>query len=246
MLDNEAISKRLDQLIDAGKEVLDSSYWPRGGMILSALSDQQQLVNAEKFHQWRMSTQVLLQTGFLPNNLYLREFTQGCNVPTMEDAIKGLATLRAAKSDIEAEIHLPEESTKVDIEQLPLHPRIASVSVKLFRDGHFADAVYAASKALNNLVQERSGQRDLDGASLMRTVFSRNSPVLAFNDLNDRSDEDEQEGMMHLFEGVALGIRNPHAHDFPEDSADRALEYISLIGLLANRVEESRNGGEPG
>ena len=73
----------------------------------------------------------------------------------------------------------------------------------------------------------------------MRTVFSKNAPILAFNDLSDQSDFDEQEGMMHLYEGVALGIRNPRGHDFQEDSADRALEYICLISMLANRLEET-------
>jgi hypothetical protein len=39
-------------------------------------------------------------------------------------------------------------------------------------------------------------------------VFSKNNPVLAFNDLANRTDLDEQEGMMHLFEGTVLAIRN--------------------------------------
>ena len=73
----------------------------------------------------------------------------------------------------------------------------------------------------------------------MRTVFSRNDPVLAFNNLTDQSDQDEQEGMMHLFEGAVLGIRNPRGHDFLADSPERALEYICLISLLANRLEET-------
>jgi len=33
----------------------------------------------------------------------------------------------------------------------------------------------------------------------MTTVFSKNQPVLAFNDLKDKTDEDKQEGMIHLF-----------------------------------------------
>lgn len=126
-----------------------------------------------------------------------------------------------------------------NLDALPMHPRIASVCSKLFGDAHYANAVYDASKALVNLVKERSGQHGLDGAPLMRTVFSRNSPLLAFNDLNDQSDMDEQEGMMHLYEGVALGIRNPRGHDFPKDTPERAFEYICLISLLANRVEEA-------
>ena len=74
----------------------------------------------------------------------------------------------------------------------------------------------------------------------MRTVFSPKDPVLAFNDLSDQSDHDEQEGMMHLFEGAVLGIRNPRGHSFLDDVPGRALEYIMLLSLLANRLEESK------
>lgn len=76
----------------------------------------------------------------------------------------------------------------------------------------------------------------------MRTVFSRNNPTLFFNDLSDQSDLDEQEGMMHLFEGVVLGIRNLRGHSILDDQPERALEYLALISLLANRVEEAKRG----
>ena len=120
-----------------------------------------------------------------------------------------------------------------------LHPRIAAVANTLFMDGHHWQAVFEASKALVNYVKEQSGRRDLDGAALMRTVFSRNNPILAFNDLGDQTKQDEQEGMMHLFEGVVLGIRNQGGHSFPDGSEQRALEYLSLLSLLAYRVQET-------
>ena len=74
----------------------------------------------------------------------------------------------------------------------------------------------------------------------MRAVFSRNDPILAFNGLGDQTDMDEQEGMMHLFEGAVLGIRNPGGHTFPEGPEQRAIEYVSLLSLLAYRVQESQ------
>ena len=46
--------------------------------------------------------------------------------------------------------------------------------------------------------------------------------------------------MMHLFEGIVLGIRNPGGHSFPEGPAQRAIEYISLLSLLAYRVQEAK------
>ena len=48
----------------------------------------------------------------------------------------------------------------------------------LYRDGHYANAVEDAVKALNALVRLRSGVDDLDGSKLMERVFSPQKPVL--------------------------------------------------------------------
>jgi uncharacterized protein (TIGR02391 family) len=130
-------------------------------------------------------------------------------------------------------------------DRLNLHPRIQDVAHGLFMDGHPWEAVFAGSKALINYIKERSGRHDLDGTSLVRTIFSRNDPVLAFNDLKDQTDLDEQEGMMHLYEGAVLAIRNPGGHAFPEGTDQRAIEYISLLSLLAYRVQEAKRRKNP-
>jgi len=152
--------------------------------------------------------------------------------------LKGLiGRLREKREDLGGAGTPPAPSTYFD--HLNLHPRISEVSRDLFLDGYPWEAVFAAAKALVNYVKERSGRHDLDGAPLVRAVFSPNNPVLAFNDLSDQTDEDEQEGMMHLFEGAVLGIRNPGGHSFPEGPQQRAIEYISLLSLLAYRVQEA-------
>jgi uncharacterized protein (TIGR02391 family) len=157
--------------------------------------------------------------------------------------INGLiARLREKREDLQAG-DTPTPSTY--FEKLNLHPRISGVARDLFLDGHHFEAVFAAAKALVNFVKERSGRHDLDGAPLMRAVFSKNSPVLAFNDAKDQTDGDEQEGLMHLFEGAVLGIRNPGGHSFPEGSEQRAIEYISLLSLLAYLVQEAKKRPKP-
>jgi uncharacterized protein (TIGR02391 family) len=124
-------------------------------------------------------------------------------------------------------------------DRLNFHPRVREVARDLFMDGHPWEAVFAGSKALINYIKEKSGHHDHDGAPLVRAVFSKNNPILVFNDLADQTDLDEQEGMMHLFEGAVLAIRNPGGHSFPEGTEQRAIEYLSLISLLAYRVQES-------
>jgi uncharacterized protein (TIGR02391 family) len=142
------------------------------------------------------------------------------------------------KEDLAGAGPAPAPSTYFD--RLNLHPRILDVSRDLFLDGYHWEAVFAAAKALLNYVKERSGRHDLDGVPLVRAVFSRNDPLLAFNDRSEQTDLEEQEGMMHLFEGAVLGIRNPGGHSFPEGPEQRAVEYISLLSLLAYRVQEAK------
>jgi len=153
-----------------------------------------------------------------------------------------IARLQEKRADMNAGVN-PEPSSYFDY--LNLHPRILDVTRDLFLDGYHWEAVFAGAKALVNYVKERSGRHDLDGAPLVRTVFSKNDPILAFNDLASQTDQDEQEGMMHLFEGAVLGIRNPGGHSFPEGPKQRSIEYISLLSLLSYRVQEAKRRKAP-
>jgi uncharacterized protein (TIGR02391 family) len=137
-----------------------------------------------------------------------------------------------------------DSAPEFSLEPLNLHPTILEVSKELFADGHHWPAVFEASKALMNYIRERSGRMDLDGANLARTVFSKNNPILAFNDLVSPTDQDEQEGMMYLFLGAVLGIRNPGGHKVQEGPPQRAFEYICFLSLLAYRVQEAKRRDE--
>jgi uncharacterized protein (TIGR02391 family) len=122
-----------------------------------------------------------------------------------------------------------------------LHPVIGLATKHLIEDGgHLWEAVFAAGKALVLYVKDKSGRNDLDGAPLMRTVFSKNNPILKFNSLTNQTDQDEQEGMMHLYEGAVMALRNPGGHGFPSGSDIRATQYIHFLSLLAFRVDEAR------
>jgi len=126
-------------------------------------------------------------------------------------------------------------------ESLDIHHEIKSASGKLFSDGHYAQSILEAYKALNNCVKAKSGKTELDGKSLMSTVFSRDSPILALNSLSSTSDKDEQEGFMLLYMGAMVGIRNPKAHEIVrQDDPLKTLEYLALASLLARRVDEAR------
>jgi uncharacterized protein (TIGR02391 family) len=118
-------------------------------------------------------------------------------------------------------------------EGLELHPEIEHAAGRLFRDGHYANAIEDAVKALNALVRMRSGIDDRDGSNLMEFVFNPKNPVLKFNALADQSDLDEQKGFMMMFSGAVAGLRNPRAHKIIKDDPEKALEFIAYISLLA-------------
>lgn len=127
-------------------------------------------------------------------------------------------------------------------EGLRLHPRIAKVSCGLYRDGHYSEAVFEASKALVNYVRDLSGRHDLDGHDLMSKVFGVGGAdfCLAFNELDNKSDKSEQQGMMHLFQGAVLAIRNPRGHQTLETEVGRALECLCFLSFLAYRLQSAK------
>ena len=107
----------------------------------------------------------------------------------------------------------------------------------LFRDGHYAVAVEKAQVHLENVVRQKSGLADKYGADLMRTAFSPSRPILQLNKQMSLSDKDEQQGYMHIYEGVMMGIRNPRAHDCErEDSPQDALALLVMANYLIGRV----------
>jgi uncharacterized protein (TIGR02391 family) len=120
---------------------------------------------------------------------------------------------------------------------LDLHPEIARAASDLYRDGHYANAIEDAVKALNDLVRMRSGEA-LDGTALMQRVFSPGNP--RFNPMADQSDKDEQLGFMMMFSGAVAGLRNPRAHKLIKDDPERALEFIAFVSLLAKLLDGAK------
>jgi uncharacterized protein (TIGR02391 family) len=140
---------------------------------------------------------------------------------TVADAIKRLQE-QAADAEDDA-----SSRTIKAYEGLDLHPEIARAANDLYGNGHYANAIEDAVKALNAFVRLRSGEEQRDGTELMEFVFSPKNPILAFNDLKDESDRNEQKGFMMMLSGAVAGLRNPRAHRLFRDDPERALEFIA-------------------
>lgn len=137
----------------------------------------------------------------------------------------------------------PKEQAKETIPlsvPMQLHPKVIEVSKSLFETGHYAQAIFEAFKAVNNLVKEKSGL-SLNGKDLMAKVFREEDPIIKLNELKSKSEKDEQEGFKFPFMGAMVGIRNPKAHNsVTQTDPYRTLEYLGLASLLMRRIEEGQ------
>lgn len=128
-----------------------------------------------------------------------------------------------------------EEDTSYTSFWSQLHPRIRAVSQSRFDAGHYADAVEASLKELNNKIKiyyQQIGGNELDGAKLMNQAFSVNEPTIPLADLSTETGKSIQQGYMQIFAGTMTGIRNPAAHANLQIEQGRAVHYLYLASLL--------------
>jgi uncharacterized protein (TIGR02391 family) len=155
-----------------------------------------------------------------------------------------IQALRDIKTHFEEEIgfRAPTASGRAirAFSDLDLHPEVARAASDLYKNGHYANAIEDAVKALNNWVRHRSAVSDRDGTTLMEFVFNPKNPILKFNALADQSDLDEQKGFMMMMSGAVAGLRNPRAHKIIVDDPESALEFIAFISLLAKFVDKAQ------
>jgi len=227
--DVNSVNDRGDPRIDALEKQLD-------GLLVSIFGAG--TVEYKRYH-WAITR---LDTA-LVNALYdtpLEEIRDGLR--------QGIATARAHLETIRTGFleelgdagHTTTGKTLKAYEGLELHSAIQRAAGKLFHDGHYANAVEDAVKALNALVKLNGGVEDKDGSSLMEHVFSPKNPILKFNNLADASDMDEQRGFMMLFSGAVIGLRNPRAHKIIKDDPEKALEFIAFVSLLAKLADQAK------
>lgn len=126
-----------------------------------------------------------------------------------------------------------------------LHPRIRAVAEGKFKSPHFADAVLAAFKEINNRVKievKNQAGKELDGVQLMNFAFSPNSPLLLLGDVTNLTGKDIQTGYMFLFAGVMSCIRNPLAHEHVELTPQQAVHLLFIASWLMQKLDEAKRG----
>ncbi len=146
-------------------------------------------------------------------------------------------------------LRFPKERPKVipppyDIQEIlnkfRLHPILMPECQKLFMDGHINESVRKALEKYEVYVQKKSGVITI-GKDLMAQVFCLKKQVIKLNALRTRSEQNEQEGFMHIAMGIMQWWRNTLSHgDEKQISHYEALGRLFLISNLLHRLENCR------
>ncbi len=238
------IDRRLSDLRSFDVETVSDRSDPR----ISALSSKLDTLLSNTFgndtveydrYQWQVT---ILDTA--SENYYYETPIEEIRAGLAKGIQSATSQLEAIKEGFQEELEDAGQGTSAKplkaYEGLDLHPHIEKAAGTLFRNGHFANAIEDAVKALNALVRLNSGVDDKDGTSLMESVFNPKTPILKVNDLADKSDADEQKGMMMMFSGAVAGLRNPRAHKLIEDDPEKTLEFIAFVSLLAKIADAAK------
>jgi uncharacterized protein (TIGR02391 family) len=193
--------------------------------------------NTPEHYVWVRNAKSAILHIFGDQSAYRAEFRKWSS-PAFQSAV-----LESAAKEIEEFWDHPTPSkSDFDFWQL-IHPIVHDVARKRFEAGHFADSVEAAFKEINSIikveVRSLTGKED-DGATLMTTAFSANSPIIKLDDLGTGDGKNIQTGFMQLFSGSMTGIRNPKAHGNIVIDQARAIHFLFLASLLMNKFDERK------
>ncbi len=164
--------------------------------------------------------------------------------------------LEAIKSLI-ARIQVHEHTTKMlggmdsspQIAASSLHHLIWQAAAPQWSTGHRHEAVFAAAKAVNSMLQSKVGRRDVADAHLVKQAFSNDPAEPGKSRLRFPHIEDAQtaksmvNGAREFGSGCFAAIRNPVGH-LPNDQIElddqTALERLAAWSLFARWIDEAQ------
>lgn len=127
-----------------------------------------------------------------------------------------------------------------------MHDAVWEAAKAQWRYENHAEAVDAVARAINSMLAQRTGRRDVSEADLVRQSFSdrppeAGKPRLRFPEIeNQQTRESVRRGVMDFGAGCFAAIRNPLAH-LPDNEIDiseqEALEALAAFSWFARRVE---------
>lgn len=234
------IERRIEELKQFNVEALQEQCDPRIDALEKKLDDTLVDIfghNTIDYDRYRIRS--IDHSPLMIGGISLYEAKQGIKEGFTAAIVKLNSLIETFKEKIQDTPEEPSVRAKRTFSELNIHPELTKGVGKLFQDGHYANAVEDACKILEAFVKMRSMRFDLSGTDLMHTVFSVKTPVIAFNELQTETDKSEQQGMMFLYAGAMLALRNPRAHSLKADDPENALDLILFISLLMKSLDNA-------
>jgi hypothetical protein len=142
---------------------------------------------------------------------------------------------------------LPRESSP-QLRAAEFHELVWSAASAQWSTGHRQEAVLAAAKAVNSMLQAKVDRRDVSDTKLVQESFSDKAPTTALPRLrfpmieDDQTRESTRQGAMSFGVGCFQAIRNPVGHlpnEEHELSEQEALERLAAFSLMARWIDQA-------
>ena len=133
-----------------------------------------------------------------------------------------------------------EQNLQGKMRQRDFHPEMLKYCRDEIEGEDYFHAVFEAAKGLAQRIRDKSGVKDKDGVDLVNRVFSEKKPMLALNQLQTPTEQNEQKGFAALLRGCFSLIRNPVSHE-PKihwEGEENAADYLSLLSLLHRKLDD--------
>jgi len=235
------INRRIEEVKQFNVDEITERYDPRIGALLRKIDDTLVEIfshNTIDYDRYRISS--LDHAPTVMGGIHLHEAKKGIKKGFHSAIVELDSLIETFKEKIQDTSEDPSVRANRTLSELNIHPELVKGIGKLFQDGHYANAVEDACKILESFVKMRSMRFDLAGTDLMQKVFSPKQPILQFNDLRTETDKSEQQGMMFLYAGAMLALRNPRAHSIRVDDPENALDLIMFINLLIKSLDNAK------
>jgi len=147
------------------------------------------------------------------------------------ESVEAATTLSQAESRARA--------MRAGLKRRNVHPEVLRFcSAEWLADDYF-HAVQEAVKSVMDRLRRSTGL-STDGSELVSFTLGSDSPVLAINPRQTKSEKDEQRGFLNLIIGVYGMFRNPTSHEarihWPMSQQD-AEDIMSMVSLLHRRLD---------
>jgi hypothetical protein len=129
-----------------------------------------------------------------------------------------------------------------------LHPIVWKAAETRWKTEHLHDAIMAASKAVNAMLQERLARDDLSEVKLVQAGFSMDPPAVGEIRLRFPAVKGERTriavtvGAMSFGVGCFMGLRDPIGHrpDYEHDmTKQEALEQLAAWSVFARWIDQA-------